>query len=152
MVVQLRRVGLLNKIYIPRGVDFCSPISKSSLGTPVFYFVSWVYIYWITSVQTFTEIWMQVLFGWNDLNNNNNNNNNNVYWPWLCHAIKNFTINFLLKYLAIQNTNSTSCYHQETNVKLILGPSEFSISMSILILSDLEALLLTAAHCSINEF
>ena len=50
-----------------RGVDFCPLISISSVGTPIFYFISWVYIYWITSVQTFTKIWVLVLFGWNDL-------------------------------------------------------------------------------------
>ena len=57
-----------NKITSPRGVDFCPTISKSSVVTPLFYFISWVYIYWITSVQTFSKIWVQVLFGWNDLN------------------------------------------------------------------------------------
>ena len=67
MVVQLRRMAFLNKMYSPRGKDFCPPISKSSVGTPLFYFISWVYIYWITSVQTFTKIWVQVLFGWNDI-------------------------------------------------------------------------------------
>ena len=68
MVVHLRRMAFLNIIYSPREVGFCPPISKSSVGTPLFYFISWVYIYWITSVQTFTKIWVQVLFGWNDLN------------------------------------------------------------------------------------
>ena len=67
MVVQLRRMAFLSKIYSPRGVDFFPPISKSSMGTPLFYFISWVYIYWITSVKTFAKIWVQVLFGWNDL-------------------------------------------------------------------------------------
>ena len=49
-------------------MNFCPPISKSSVGTPIFYFISWVYIYRITSVQTFSKIWVQNLFGWNDLN------------------------------------------------------------------------------------
>ena len=68
MLVQLCRMAFLDKIYSPRGVNFCHPISKSSMGTLLFYFISWVYMYWITSVQTFTKIWVQVLFGLNDLN------------------------------------------------------------------------------------
>ena len=43
MVVQLRRMAFPNKIYSPRGGDFCPPISRSSV-TPIFYFISWVYI------------------------------------------------------------------------------------------------------------
>ena len=67
MVVQLRRMAFLNKIYSPRGVEFC-PLSLKVVRDPPFYFISWVYIYWNTSVQTFTKIWVQDLFGWNDLN------------------------------------------------------------------------------------
>ena len=45
MVVQLRRMAFLNKIYSPRGVDFCPPISKSSVGTPFFIsFLGFTYI------------------------------------------------------------------------------------------------------------
>ena len=51
----------------PEGWTFAPFISISSVRTPLFNLISWVYIYWITSVQTFTKIWVQVLFGWNDL-------------------------------------------------------------------------------------
>ena len=37
IVVQLRHMAFLNKIYSPRGVDFCPPISKSRVGTPFLY-------------------------------------------------------------------------------------------------------------------
>ena len=41
-VVQLCRMAFLNKIYTcsPRGVYFYPPISKSSVGTSIFYFIS----------------------------------------------------------------------------------------------------------------
>ena len=45
MVVQLRRMAFLDKIYSPRGVDFCPPISKSDVGTPHFIsFLEFTYI------------------------------------------------------------------------------------------------------------
>ena len=45
MTVQLRRMAFINKIYSPRGVDFCPPISKSSEGTPLFIsFPGFIYI------------------------------------------------------------------------------------------------------------
>ena len=45
MVVQLRRMAFLNKIYSPRGMDFYPPISKSSVGTPFFIsFLGFTYI------------------------------------------------------------------------------------------------------------
>ena len=43
--VQLRHMVFLNKIYSPRGVDLCPPISKSSMGTPLFIsFLGFTYI------------------------------------------------------------------------------------------------------------
>ena len=45
IVVQLRHMAFLNKIYSPRGVDFCPPISKSRVGTPLFIsFLGFTYI------------------------------------------------------------------------------------------------------------
>ena len=45
MVVQLRRMAFLNKIFCPKGVDFLPPISKSSVGTPLFIsFLGFTYI------------------------------------------------------------------------------------------------------------
>ena len=45
MVVQWHRMAFLNKIYSPRGVDFCPPISKSSVETPfLISFLGFTYI------------------------------------------------------------------------------------------------------------
>ena len=67
MVIHLCRMAFINKIIAPEGWTFVPLISISSVGTPLFYFISGVYIYWITNGQIFTKIWVQVLFGWNDL-------------------------------------------------------------------------------------
>ena len=45
MVVQLRCMAFLNKIYSPRSVEFCPSISESSVGTPFFIsFLGFTYI------------------------------------------------------------------------------------------------------------
>ena len=45
MVVQLRRMAFLNKIYCSRGWTFAAPISKSNVGTPLFIsFLRFTYI------------------------------------------------------------------------------------------------------------
>ena len=45
MEVQLRRIAFINENIVPEEWPFAPPISKSSVGTPVFYFISGVYIY-----------------------------------------------------------------------------------------------------------
>ena len=87
MIVQLRRTAFLNKIYSPRGVDFCPLSLKAVWRPPLFYFISWVYIYWITSAQTFTKIWEQVLFGWNDLKAHANGRNKCQQLPTLLGVV-----------------------------------------------------------------
>ena len=87
MIVQLRRTAFLNKIYSPRGVDFCPLSLKAVWRPPLFYFISWVYIYWITSSQTFTKIWVQVLFEWNDLKAHANGRNKCQQLPTLLGVV-----------------------------------------------------------------
>ena len=70
MVVQLRRMAFLNKIYSPRRVSFCPPISKSSLGTPpfIFHFLS-LHILNYKCTNFYQNLSAgSISIGWNDLN------------------------------------------------------------------------------------